>query len=49
MNDWIAGQEKGLQQLRRGCSRKGRTSISESRYDTVDLRVWRTENGPDEK
>lgn len=38
-----------MQQLSRGCSRKGGPDISESRYDIVDMGVWRTENGPGEK
>lgn len=50
MNDFIClSREMAMQQLRRGCSRKGGTGISESGCDIVDLRVWRTENGPGEK
>ena len=50
MNDWIClSRERAMQQLSRGCSRKGGPDISESRYDIVDMGVWRTENGPGEK
>lgn len=50
MNDGIGlSRERAVQQLRRGGSGKGRTGISESRYDIVDLRAQRTEPGPGEK